>query len=86
MSIFEILMLVAFGISWPLSIIKTIKSKSVEGRSILFLIIIFLGYVSGTIHKLLNSNDMVLYLYIINGIMVLTDLVLVLYKKNKAKN
>ena len=86
MSIFELLMLLAFGISWPISIIKTIKSSSVEGKSILFLIIIFLGYVSGTIHKLLYSMDWVISLYIINGLFVLTDLVLVLVKKNKKIN
>ncbi|MBI4979401.1 MAG: hypothetical protein HZC28_18135 [Spirochaetes bacterium] len=84
MSIFEALMIFAFGVSWPISIIKTIRAKNVEGKSRLFLLIIFLGYVSGIIHKAMFSRDPVIVLYIINGILVLTDLMLVLYKKENS--
>ena len=83
-SIFEAAMIIAFGVSWPISIIKTIRSSSVAGKSILFLIIIFLGYCAGIIHKVLYARDFVIILYVINGILVLTDLGIVLYKKENS--
>ncbi|HBE03848.1 MAG: hypothetical protein A2096_06260 [Spirochaetes bacterium GWF1_41_5] len=84
MSFFEIAMIAAFGLSWPISIIKSIRSESVAGKSVLFLVIIFLGYVSGVIHKITKSYDPVIILYIINGILVFTDLVIVVYKKRRS--
>jgi len=83
MSIFEITMLVCFGVSWPISIAKSIKTKDVSGKSIAFLIIIIIGYSCGIIHKLLYSKDFVIYLYVINLVMVLIDLWLCLYLNKK---
>ena len=40
---FEMLMVLSFGISWPVSIVKTWKSKSVAGKSILFSVFIWIG-------------------------------------------
>ncbi len=74
MSIFEILMLLCFGAAWPVSIYKSIKSKKTGGKSIIFLFIVFTGYVSGILHKLLFSYDLVIVLYIINSIMVAIDI------------
>ncbi len=76
MSIFEALMLLCFGAAWPFSIYKSYKSKSVEGKSPYFLLILILGYIFGIINKVLISYDIVLYLYILNLIMVTTDLIL----------
>ncbi|MDX9917151.1 MAG: PQ-loop domain-containing transporter [Gudongella sp.] len=76
MSIFEALMLLCFGVAWPFSIMRSYKSRSVEGKSPYFLIVIIIGYISGIINKLLNSNDIVMYLYVLNFLMVSTDLVL----------
>jgi hypothetical protein len=76
MSIFEIAMLVCFGISWPVSMHKSIKTKKVAGKSPVFLIIIAIGYVSGIIHKVFFSLDWVVILYIINCLMVIADCVL----------
>ncbi len=76
MSIFEIAMLVCFGISWPISIRKAIKTKVVEGKSPLFMTIVCLGYLSGTVHKALYSFDLVIALYILNFFLVATDLFL----------
>ena len=78
MSIFEIGMLVCFGAAWPLNIYKSIKSRTAKGRSLVFQYVVMLGYVCGIIHKLLHSNDIVLYLYILNLVMIATDTVLVL--------
>jgi len=86
MSIFEIGMLVCFGVSWPISIAKTLKTKVVTGKSVLFLVIIILGYVCGIIHKLLYSPDFVIYLYAVNLVLVTVDLMLCLYySKNRSE-
>jgi len=45
MSIFEMLMLLCFGAAWPFSIYKSYKSKSVDGKSPYFLVILILGYI-----------------------------------------
>ena len=87
MSIFEIIMLVCFGVSWPISILKTVKSRKISGKSPLFLIIIIVGYASGIFHKVFFSMDWVISLYIVNLIMVSIDLSLYYYysKKNIAE-
>jgi hypothetical protein len=74
MSIFEAVMLTCFGVSWPVSIAKSLRTKIVTGKSPLFMIIVCAGYLSGIIHKLLFSLDWVIVLYAINLILVATDL------------
>lgn len=81
MSVFEAVMLLCFGAAWPFSIYKSIKSKSIQGKSLFFLIIVLTGYISGIMHKLLYNYDQVIYLYLLNGIMVSTDIGL--YLRNR---
>lgn len=82
MSIFEALMLVCFGISWPFAVAKTYKTKNVKGKSSLFLLLVIFGYIFGIIHKILYSFDYVIFLYVFNCLMVLFDLILYFrYKK-----
>ena len=81
MSVFEIGMLVCFGFAWPTAIHKSIKSKSIEGKSLLFIYVIMIGYLFGIVHKFMYSLDFVVILYIINLLMVFTDLML--YYRNK---
>jgi len=82
MSIYEILMLVCFGASWPFAVAKTYKTKNVKGKSLLFLSLVILGYVFGVIHKVLYNFDYVTYLYVFNGMLVAVDLVLYFRYKN----
>ncbi|MDL2285134.1 hypothetical protein LJB93_00135 [Desulfovibrio sp. OttesenSCG-928-F07] len=81
MSVFEAAMLICFGMAWPLNIYKSYKTRSAIGKSLFFLYVVALGYVAGITHKFLYSNDIVLLLYIINLIMVSTDIAL--YFRNK---
>ena len=81
MSVFEIGMLVCFGFAWPTAIHKSIKSKSIEGKSLLFIYVIMTGYIFGIVHKIIFSLDFVVILYIINLVMVFTDLLL--YYRNR---
>jgi hypothetical protein len=76
MSMFEAIMLLCFGASWPFSIAKALRTKVVEGKSPLFMSLIAIGYLSGVIHKSLYSFDYVTLLYAVNLIMVVTDLTL----------
>ena len=80
----EIIMIVSFGASWPFNVIKSIKTKSTKGKSLLFLCLIFFGYIAGIASKFMNADYMahfaskwyVLFFYILNLVMVGADLVL----------
>lgn len=76
MHFFELGMLVCFGLSWPISIIRSLRSRSTKGKSVVFSFVILLGYVCGIINKFLYSRDLVLYLYFLNFLMVLIDTLL----------
>ena len=80
----EIVMIVSFGASWPLNVIKSCKSRTAKGKSFLFLCLIFFGYIAGITSKFLNEAYMsafaqkwyVLFFYFLNLFMVGLDLVL----------
>ena len=74
MSPFEIIMLVCFGAAWPFSITKAYRSRENGGKSLVFLIVIFIGYLAGMAHKLWYKPDGVIYLYVLNSIMVAVDI------------
>ena len=69
-------MLVCFGISWPVSIVRSIRARSAKGKSLLFLILISLAYISGIWHKSLVRLNIVIVLYILNLVMVFIDIAL----------
>ena len=75
-SIWEVLFLLCFAVSWPVSIAKSLRTKLVIGKSPLFMSLIILGYIFGIIHKSLYSNDIVIWLYVFNAVLVSTDLFL----------
>jgi hypothetical protein len=67
-------MLLCFAASWPVNIVKSLKTRSSRGKSVVFLSVIWIGYASGIIHKILFSRDLVMILYILNFIMVGIDI------------
>lgn len=85
LSIFEIGMLVCFGASWPAAIMKTYRSKNPGGKSLLFAVLVIIGYLCGAAHKLLYKPDQVFWLYLLNILLVGTDLVLVLIYRRRQK-
>jgi uncharacterized membrane protein YbjE (DUF340 family) len=87
MQIFEFIMLACFGLSWPISVYKSIKSKSTQGKSIVFIIAIIIGYISGIIGKIVNHQlTYVLIIYCFNLIVVSVDLGLFfINRKNEKK-
>ena len=76
MGIFEFLMLFCFGFSWPFSILKSIRSRSTKGKSLLFMVLIELGYIFGIIHKALYNYNWVIWMYLVLFCLVAVDLVL----------
>ena len=82
--LFEIIMIVSFGASWPLNVMKSYRARTTKGKSLWFLLLILFGYVAGIISKLINESYMsqfsekwyVLVFYVINFIMVSVDLAL----------
>ena len=76
MSPFEIVMLICFGLAWPFSIHRSWKSRSSKGKSVVFLWVIVIGYICGTLHKILYSMDPVIALYMLNGCLVFVDILL----------
>lgn len=80
----EVLMIVSFGASWPLNVLKSYRARTTKGKSLGFLCLILFGYVAGIISKLTNEAYMlsfsskwyVLFFYVLNFVMVGTDLCL----------
>ncbi len=72
-NIFEAMMLLCFGFAWPMSIYKSIKSRTSKGKSLSFLIILLVGYIFGIINKCLNGVDYVVYFYALNFVLVAID-------------
>jgi hypothetical protein len=79
---FEAIMVVCFGLSWPANIIKSWRARTARGKSLLFLILIGIGYVAGIASKLISGNiTYVFVFYVINFVMVSTDIAL--YVRNR---
>lgn len=91
----EILMIVSFGASWPMNVIKSYKTRTTKGKSLAFLCLIFFGYIAGITSKLVNEAYMaafaekwyVLFFYVLNFLMVGADICLYIrnYKLDKAR-
>ena len=85
--ILESIMLICFGASWPSAIIKTLRVKDPKGKSFVFLGLVVLGYVSGTIGKIVHRDfNWVFWIYLLDLAMVTTDLVLSAYYRYRKKS
>ena len=82
--ILEIVMIVSFGFSWPMNLMKSFKARTTRGKSLPFLLLIFFGYIAGIASKLTSATYIadfsekwyVLFFYVLNFLMVGGDLVL----------
>ncbi len=87
--ILEVIMIVSFGASWPLNVLKSYRARTTKGKSLAFLLLIFFGYIAGIVSKLVNDAYMaeigqkwyVLFFYVLNFIMVGADLLM--YVRNR---
>lgn len=76
-SIFEIVMLLCFGFSWPMNLIKAYNAKTAKGTSLPFILLIIIGYVAGITAKIVTGQtNYVLAAYVLNLAIVLLNLVI----------
>ena len=90
-TILETCMIVLFGASWPFNVIKSLKSKTAKGKSVLFLTLIGIGYICGIISKIILAANgkfftnwihyLLFFFYCFNLVMVSADFAL--YFRNK---
>ena len=66
-AILETVMLICFGFSWPLNVIKAYKAKTAKGTSLPFILLIITGYIAGISAKLISGQvNYVLIAYVVN--------------------
>ena len=76
----EVMMLVCFGLSWPFNIMKSWKSRTARGKSLLFECCVIVGYCCGLAGKIISGNiTYVVAVYVLDILMVSTDLVLTIH-------
>ena len=80
--ILEILMVVCFGFSWPMNVIKSYHARTTKGKSLGFLLMICIGYVFGIASKIIGGSFKwyVMFFYVLNLCMVLLDVAM--YARN----
>lgn len=77
--IFEIGMLICFGLSWPFNIAKSLRARTAKGKSMLFQIIVIVGYLMGLTGKFVSGNvTYVAVVYVLDILMVSFDLLITL--------
>ena len=82
-SILETVMLVCFGFSWPLNVIKAYRAKTAKGTSLPFILLIITGYIAGISAKLISGQiNYVLIAYILN--LAIVSLNVIVYFRNAA--
>lgn len=78
----ETIMLICFGLSWPISLIKNIKSKTAKGMNLQFTLLIIFGYVAGITAKILGGQfNFVFAMYILNIVVVSCNVVVYFINK-----
>lgn len=75
--ILETVMLVCFGLSWPMSVVRNYRAKTAKSMSLGFILLIITGYIAGISAKICSHNySYVLAVYIFNLLAVSANLVI----------
>ena len=81
--VFECCMLLCFGFSWPLNVIKAYKARTAKGTSLAFITLIITGYIAGIAAKIINAQfNYVLAVYFLNLAIVFGNVLV--YARNKS--
>ncbi|MBR1659860.1 MAG: hypothetical protein IJ705_06040 [Oscillospiraceae bacterium] len=86
--VLELIMILCFGVSWPLNIWKAWKARSAKGSSVLFYFFILLGYLVGLASKAIRLSEgipspwYIWFFYALNAVMV--SIGIVLWFRNRA--
>ena len=82
-SVLETVMLVCFGLSWPINLSKALKARTAKGTSLPFMLLIITGYIAGICAKLVSGQiNYVLIAYILN--LCIVSLNVAIYFRNAA--
>lgn len=83
-------MLICFGVSWPVDILKTLRTRRTEGKSLLFMSLVLTGYVLGFGAKMSRAawvNELpewISVLYVFNAVMITVDIAVTLRMRRSA--
>lgn len=81
-SLFETIMLVCFGFSWPMNVIKAYKARTAKSTSLPFIILIITGYIAGITAKIISHQiNYVLIVYLLN--LAIVSLNVFVYIRNR---
>lgn len=70
-------MLICFGCSWPTNIIKSLRSRTAKGKSLMFSLFVWVGYSCQIVGKLVSHNvNWVMIIYVLDFLMVTADIML----------
>ena len=84
--IFESVMLICFGLSWPMSVVKNIKAHTAKSMSLPFILLIIFGYIAGITAKICSRNySYVLVIYVLNLVFVMANLVVYFINRHSDK-
>ena len=81
----EALTIFCFGLSWPVSIRKSYVSRTAKGKSLLFEVLLLLGYAVGIVRKIIqvvamSSTGFIFFLsfifYVVNFVAISIDVAL----------
>ena len=79
----EAIMLICFGLSWPMNAYKNFKARTAAGTSWQFILLITLGYFAGIAAKFVSGTiNWVLAVYFINVVCISANWVV--YFRNRA--
>ena len=80
--VFEMIMLICFGLSWPFNITKSVRSRTAKGKSLWFEVCIIVGSLCGLAGTFISGNvTYVAAFYILDFTMGTIDLVLTIRNK-----
>lgn len=82
-SVFETIMMVCFGLSWPINVIKAYNARTAKATSLPFILLILTGYIAGITAKVVSQQiNYVFVVYLINLAIVLLNIAV--YFRNAA--
>ena len=84
--ILETIMLICFGLSWPINLYKNRRARTARSMSLGFILLIIVGYIAGITAKILMGRiNYVLAVYVLNLAIVTVNLVVYFINRNLDK-
>ena len=78
----EATMLVCFGLSWPMNLLKNIKARSAKNMSLRFIFLIIIGYIAGISAKIIRGTyNYVFAVYVLNILIVSANVIVYFINK-----